>query len=230
MIESLIENLVCQSSEKKIQAFRNIATCDPSQNLFDDLVDEVDYEVLQYADNLSSGIDHDVSKSSRFAQYGNISNSLLCFEENFWSWGRFGNGTFGVWYGALEEETSIKEALYHRPEIDKNDFKNAYSPIIQARRLFRATLTAKKFYNLGSYVEKYPQLLSSENYAFCQTMGAYAIQENIDMYLAPSVRNPGGTCTPVFNSEIIEDSLVRSYLNIFPLNNDLPRIASIQEL
>jgi hypothetical protein len=42
-----------------LQAYRNIATCSPSQNLFDDIVEEEDdWSVLQYVDNLSSGIDH----------------------------------------------------------------------------------------------------------------------------------------------------------------------------
>ena len=219
-----------QEESDDIDCFRNIATCDPSQNLYDDIIDEEDYEILQYIDNISSGIDHSKPKSGRFIQYGNIHNSLLCFDEKFWSWGRFGNRHFGVWYGALEEETSIKEALFHRPEIDKNDKINANSPIIQARRLFKASLKPNRFSDLRPYVNEYPLLISKKNYSFCQKLGSYAIKKKIDLYFTQSVRNKNGTCAPVFNEKIISDKPIKTYLNIFPLNGDAPSIAPIQHL
>lgn len=57
VMKAPLPNLMIQGRET-FQAYRNIATCSPSQNLFDDLVEEDDWSVLQYADSLSSGIDH----------------------------------------------------------------------------------------------------------------------------------------------------------------------------
>lgn len=223
-----IENLTLKGSEKFI-AYRNIATCDPSQDLYDDIADSKDWEILQYVDNVSSGIDHYIPKIERVFQYGNIEDSLLCFDERFWRWGRFGDGSFGVWYGALDEETSIKETLYHRPEIDRNDLKSAVNPIIQARRLFKADLTPKKFSDLCVYVQAYPLLVHESDYSFCQSLGSYAIQEKLDLFLTPSVRNPNGICIPVFSAKIIKDKAIRSYLNIFPLDGSPPKVAPIEE-
>jgi hypothetical protein len=224
-----IESLELRGSEKFV-AYRNIATCDPSQDLYDDIADSKDWELLQYADNVSSGIDHNQQKIQRVFQYGNIEDSLLCFDERFWRWGRFGDGSFCVWYGAVEEETSIKETLYHRPEIDKNDLQNAVSAIIQARRLFKADLTPNKFSDLRPYVEPYPLLIHESDYSFCQRLGAYAVHEKLDLFLTQSVRNPKGTCIPVFSAKTIKDKPIRTYFNIFPLDGSLPRIASIETL
>ena len=223
-----IEHMSLNGSEQFV-AYRNIATCDPSQDLYDDIADSKDWDLLQYADNVSSGINHLQRKIERVFQYGNIENSLLCFDERFWRWGRFGDGSFGVWYGAFEEETSIKETLYHRPEIDRNDLQNAVSPIIQARRLFRADLTPNTSSDIRPYTEAYPLLVHESDYSFCQSLGTYAIQENLDLFLTRSVRNPGGTCIPVFCAKIIKDKAIRSYLNIFPLDGSHPRVAPIEE-
>jgi hypothetical protein len=156
-------------------------------------------------------------------------NSLLCFDEKFWRWGRFGDGSFGVWYGALEEETSIKETLYHRPEMDKNDLQNAFSAIIQARRLFKVDLTPDNFSDLRTYVAEYPLLVHESNYSFCQSLGSYAAHERLDLFLTRSVRNLSGTCIPVFSAKIINDKVIQSYLNIFPLDGSNPRVAPIEE-
>jgi hypothetical protein len=205
------------------QAYRNIATCSPSQNLFDDLVEEDDWSVLQYADNLSSGIDHQAPQRQRFEQYAHIDDSMLCFDEQFWSWGRFGQRNHGVWYGALEEETSIREVLYHRPEIDANDLKNSQSPIIQARRMFKADLSAEKYADLRPHASSHTLLIHPHDYSFCQVLGKYAIEQNIDLYLTPSVRCSGGTCTPVFSSRpIIRDQSIRTYFFHFPLDESEP--------
>lgn len=229
MIKTPIENLKT-IGPGKIIAYRNIATCDPSQDLYDDLLDDKEeWEVLQYVDNESSGINHMEEQKNRFFQYGNIDNSLLCFNEKFWRWGRFGDGRFGVWYGALEEETCIKETLHHRPEMDKNDLRKAHNPIIQARRMFKATLLPNIQADLRQYINSHPLLTHKNDYSFCQKLGIYAKKEQIDLYLTKSVRNANGTCIPAFNPDIITDKAIRSYLNIYPLDGSDPKTAYIED-
>jgi hypothetical protein len=218
-------------NQRSFEAFRNIATCSPSQNLFDDLVDEEDWSILQYAENLSSGIDHSLPQRQRFEQYARIDDSMLCFDEQFWSWGRFGRRNHGVWYGALEEETSIREALYHRPEIDPNDLKNALNPIIQPRRMFKAELAAQQYADLRPYTARYLLLVHPRDYSLCQDLGQYAVEQGIDLYLTPSVRWPGGTCTPVFSAHtIVKDQSIRTYFLHFPLDKSEPFYSTMQQV
>ncbi|HYX37593.1 MAG TPA: RES family NAD+ phosphorylase [Oligoflexus sp.] len=225
----LIPELKLQS-HGTFEAFRNIATCSPSQNLFDDLVDEEDWTVLQYADNLSSGIDHSLPQRQRFEQYAKIDDSMLCFDEQFWRWGRFGRKNYGVWYGALEEETSVRETLYHRPEIDINDLNNAHSPIIQARCMFKADLAAQHYADLRPYVASFPSLVHPRDYSLCQNLGQHAVEQGIDLYLTPSARWPGGTCTPVFSARsIVKDQSIRTYFFHFPLDQSEPFYSTMQQ-
>lgn len=210
-------------------AYRNIATCDPSQDLYDDLVDPEDYGTLFQLESLTQGIDQDPIHRNRCFQYGEIDRSTVCFEK-FFGWSRFSDGTFGVWYGAMDEATSIRETSYKRPEIDSNDFKNANGPIIQCRRLFRAELSAKRSVALTEKNEIYPSLISEE-YSFCQQLGIKAVKEGIDMYFTPSARNQGGVCTPVFAKHVIlNDTALRTYLVIYTNLNTPPKIATVSDI
>lgn len=222
----LIDQLDLQKNTT-LTAYRNIATCDPSQDLYDDIADAEDFEALQYADNISSGIDHTQPKRNRPFQYCGIEDSLLCFEEEFWRWGRFGDGAFGVWYGALDEKTSILETLAHRPEIDANDLKNITSPIIQQRRMFEATIEPNLWADIVGLQSLFPFLTDTDRESFtsCQELGRHAKQSSIDMYLAPSARNSGGITTPVFNeTAIVCDKPLRTYMNQYPLDGSSPHI------
>lgn len=198
-------------------AFRNIPTCSPSQMLFDDIVDDEDEAaILMDAEASASGIDHSLAKTGRFEQYGQIENSLLCFNESFWRWSRFGDGSFGVWYGALDEETSIEETLYHRPELDRNDLLLSDNPIMQARRMFRAQLTSRRAVDLCPFSAFYPKLTADRDYSFCQSLGSFAIRSIIELYQTPSVRKDKGICVPVFTSKIIKDTFLYDYYNLYP--------------
>ena len=210
------------------EAFRNIATCDPTQDLYDDIVDPEDFELLFEIEGRTQGIDKSQPGKNRCFQYGNIDRSTLCFER-FFSWGRFGAGNYGVWYGALEEETSIAETSYKRPEIDKNDFENSEGPIVQCRRMFKASLDAKLSIDTRT-IAKIQSHLTSDDYSFCQNLGEQAIENNIDMFLTPSARRTGGICTPVFSGETaVSDQAIRSYLVIYE-SIDIPaRFAPISE-
>lgn len=225
-VSKLIDQLDLRENGTFI-AYRNIATCDPSQDLYDDIAEKEDFEALQYADNLSSGIDHTQPQKNRPFQYSNIEDSLLCFDEDFWRWGRFGDGTFGVWYGALDEKTSILETLAHRPEIDINDLKNTTSPIIQQRRMFEAAIEPKLWSDIAVFQNSFPFLTGTDkkSYNSCQKIGRHAKVSGIDMYLAPSARNKEGKTTPVFNEKaIINDKPLRTYMNQFPLDGGVPHV------
>ena len=210
------------SKEKiELKVYRNIATCSPSQYLFDDLVDsQEEFDILFDAEATACDVDKVLPGEYRCQQYGNIDNSLLCFDEDFWAWGRFGNGSFGVWYSALEEETSIQETLHHRPEIDKNDLEHANGPIIQDRRMFSAFLSMHDSIDLRGLEKKYPKIIDPLDYGFCQKIGKIAVDSGFGSFQTYSVRNLGGTCVPVFDPGIIEDKKNYDYWNFFPKDGD----------
>jgi len=211
-----------ESKELSLNVYRNIATCSPSQELFDDLVDlQEEFDILFDAEASASNVDRNIPGKFRCQQYGNIDDSLLCFDERFWAWGRFGDGSFGVWYSAIEEETSIHDTLYHRPELDKNDMINADGPIIQDRRMFSANLSLHSSVDLRTEIDRYPDIVHPDDYTFCQSLGAQAVLTGIASFQTCSARYDG-TCVPVFEPSIITDKILYDYHNFFPLNGQPP--------
>lgn len=226
----MVKNFDQENFKREIwtgSAFRNIATCDPMQDIYDDLVDPEDYSALLAAERISRGIDAAEPKQNRWFQYGKIDKSTLCFEAAFFKWSRFSDGSFGVWYGALDEDTSIRETSHKRPELDANDFKNALAPIIQCRQLFKVSLKSEAAVDLINKPELRASLIS-DDYQVCQDLGAYAVKRKIEMYLTPSARNHGGICIALFAPGCVKDETVmKTYLLIYSNETSAPRVASI---
>lgn len=211
-------------------AYRNIYTIKESQNLFDDLVsDPSSLPILQSWDNESSGIDHSQTPSDRPFQYANVATIDVLIAPGKWHESRFSDGTFGVWYGALEEQTSIQEALFRSYNFSKEDFEKENFPIVVERKMFSASIRTNACIDLRGM--KQDTKLTSENYAFCQDLGRKAVKESTGMYLTPSARKEGGTCTPVFDSKCIQKDDALYFLKfIFLSSNDVRVTRDVDEL
>jgi hypothetical protein len=192
----------------ELEAFRNIATCLPSQSLFDDLTDDPEStSVFQAWDNETSGINHQQPQRERVFQYGDVESSLACFDVENWGLGRFGDGeSYGVWYGASDERTSIIETLRFQVIFNRPVIQATGKTIRIDRRMFRARLQSDRAMDFMSTLDKHPLLTHETEYGYCHELGRYAVENKVDIFITPSVRNPGGKCYPVFNPEaIIED-------------------------
>lgn len=197
----------------KVHLYRNILTIKESQHLFDDLVDQEDIPILQAWDNQTSLINHQIPQINRTFQYATTFQTHYLFQEVGWRRGRFGNGkTYGVWYGALEEETSIKETLYWSRMFAKNFLEKKESITID-RKMYSAQCVSEKSVDLRSLVKNYPKIVHKTDYSFCHQLGEYAVKNKIGLYLTPSVRNPGGTCAPVFSVDVIKKENFSYYMH-----------------
>ena len=213
-----------------IAAYRNIATCSPSHDLYDDIVaDPDDYAILDELVGTAAEIDFSKPQKNRFQQYGNIGTSDICFKASFWRKNRFSDGTFGVWYGASDEKTSKTETLGHRPELDPNDLLNARSPIIQCRRMFMAELNVSRALDLRPYIPTIPDILHLDDYRVCQAIAVHAVKAKVQAILTESIRNEGGMSYPVFDPSVINDRVLYDYFNIFPLDGSKPKTAKIED-
>lgn len=196
---------------KKFTSYRNIATCSPSQNLFDDIIAPEHFSDLEQHERSSSDINHNKDKKCRPFQYADAGTTLAVFEKINWRYGRFSNGTeYGVWYGALKEETSIHEIVYYRLQESRELFNNPkiVDPfIVSQRALFKAQCLSSKIIDLMKNESLYAALTDND-YNFCQSLGQSAVTKKIDGFFTPSARHRGGTCTPIFNPEIINDQFV----------------------
>jgi len=193
-------------------AHRNIATCYPSQDLFDDLIDSKSISILQKIENRTSGIDHQRQQKERVFQYFDTQSTLYIFQHSDLWGGRFSDGSFGVWYGALEEQTSIDEALFWWSQFVKPDFENTRDPITTDRRMFRVKLSHKLTADFRPLSDDYPQLTHPHDYTFCHKLGHEAVTKEIGYSFTPSARSLGGTCLPTFQADAIVEEQTIYYL------------------
>jgi len=202
-------------SPREESSFRNIATIKESEHLYDDISDPEDFDALFELEAQTAEIDRDKPKHHRPFQYGASLESIACFE-NFQSFeGRFNIKSFGVWYGALEEKTSIIEVAYHQKKFVEPDLKSLQTSITIDRKMLLAELKSDDTYDLTQRQmhEDFPRLIE-DNYIFCQKLGTYLYQNSIGYILTPSARNTGGICTPVFFPEIIQSDLHLFYFHL----------------
>jgi hypothetical protein len=195
--------------------FRNIATIKTSQELFDDIAGNAgDIPILQILADETSGIDHSLDAKNRAFQYCDPEESLSVFDEDRWYVARFSDGTFGVWYGALEKDTSIIEALFwHYRNVYKPMLSKANGPINVDRRMLEAKVKTSSAIDLRKLTADMAELTHDTDYTFCQALGAHAVENKIDLYLTPSTRKPKGTCVPVFSPISILETKTLFYLH-----------------
>lgn len=195
-----------RTSPQKFKSFRNIATCNPSQNLFDDIAPAKDFALLQNHEAKSSNIDHALNKTMRPFQYGDSRLSVYVFDKLNWRRGRFSDGqSYGVWYGALAEVTSQKETLYHLVLDDQDLWQNPKivdDVIVHQRKMLKAACSGKRFLDLRQTSDLYAKLTAND-YEFCQKFAAAQRQAGVDGFLTPAARHRDGVCTPIFNPEAI---------------------------
>jgi len=123
--------------------------------------------------------------------------------------GRFSNGDWAVFYSALEDKTSIVEVRYH--QVRSGEFNDLQKSAKAAPRYF--SLFETNFD--GSVLDLYaihrdcPELTSEDcdGYPRCRELAEEARSRSVDAFQTPSARQPGGTCTPVFNRQ----SLAKAY-------------------
>ena len=115
--------------------------------------------------------------------------------------GRFGDGSIGVFYSALEEKTCKQEILFHTiEELNETPSRPRYYRLIECQYTGSTA-------DLRRHELKYPCLVSEtkKGYPFCQQLGLEAVEREIDGFFAPSARQIGGTCVPVFSRSSLSE-------------------------
>lgn len=108
--------------------------------------------------------------------------------------GRYGSGSYPVFYAALDESTSTKERGFYYVEEARIDRLDRYYTVFTCKYVGDTI-------ELMGQEEKHPHLVSLDQsgYPFCQHLGS-SLRQRSDGLLAPSARNrPDGVCVPIFS-------------------------------
>lgn len=119
---------------------------------------------------------------------------------------RFSDGSFPVFYSALDTETAKTEAWHWFSKFGGKRKARLY-------RLFTCHFGGS-VKDLRPKQAKWPALMHDSDYGFCNNLGAEAVKRKLDGLLVPSVRREGGTNVPVFSRSAISNPIHLEYVPI----------------
>ena len=133
--------------------------------------------------------------------------------------GRFGDGTIGVYYSALDKRTCERELAFHIESniAEMRESASRYPRFYSLISCRYSGMTA----DLRGQEETHADLVSrtEQGYPFCQQLGLQARDHHIDGFFAPSARNRGGTCIPVFERSAISEPKIESTVKVLINDN-----------
>ena len=187
--------------------FRNIVSLRESRDLFADLAEGdpilskiAAYSEMRVKEDIPGGL------LSRGFHYTTAIN--FPFEQEPYLSTRYGNGSYGVWYGSLELDTTIHETCYHmmKGELGVEGLK---VPIVRERAVYLADCRAVLIDLRGK--QKTFSWLVADDYGMTQAIGSRLQREGHPGLLAPSARCDG-TNLAAFTPSIISNVRNHCYL------------------
>lgn len=121
---------------------------------------------------------------------------------------RFSDGSFSVFYSALEVETAEVETCHWFRKF----VGNPKTPRTGYYLCFSCDFDGLVKDLRSKYIEWVE--LTDEDYEFCNILGAEAVQLHLDALLSPSARSAGGTCVPVFTRTSISNPQVVTHVAV----------------
>ena len=172
----------------------------PGAGAFDDLLDPAD--IADGANRLALRKANRVRSSvSAFAVLDQATLYSLAiqnvFQRAIFYPTRYGDGSYPVWYGCLDQRTTIHETAYHMIR-EEGDLRNHRNIIERRRMVFKVACTAILM-DLTRQQRFYPRLTDPNSYRFTQEVGKRIRTERHPGLLAPSARLPEGVSLAVFN-------------------------------
>jgi hypothetical protein len=179
-------------------AYRNIASLRKSRNLFARIGDdEADAQAAITAELATRPHRDQPLLNQPFEPwYGVIG---FPFVAHHWGQSRYSDGSFGIWYGSREIETTVHETVHHfRIELAGRGWDRHERPIVRERLIGRAHVDALAF-DLCSKSKTYPALVDGDDYTFTQAIGRSIHAGRHPGLLAPSARRAGGVNVDIFD-------------------------------
>ncbi len=189
--------------------YRNISGIRVSQAVFDDLSDnESDQNTAILADIATKPQSYS-ARISRPFDYGIAIASP--FEERRWLNTRFSDGTFGVWYGCLEFDTTIYETIFHwKKFLRASHYDQIKEEIVTERRVFKVRCQSE-LYDISNQYHRFPEIRDSKNYSYTQALGKRVKAEEKAGLLFRSARC-NGINAAIFTAEVLSAPRDHCYL------------------
>ena len=197
-MEALIREVVAFAGD----LVRNIKGIRVSQDLFDDLAaDAADRDVAIAAES-AAHLPSPAPLITRPFDYGAV--ITYPFVPHNWQATRYSDGrAYGVWYGALELETTVYETVHHWHRFVMDSFASLDRPVLGERRVFNVRCDAVLI-DLRGREALEPRLVDRRSYAFTWQLGRYLWERSQSGLLARSARSSGSNAA-IFRKEALAD-------------------------
>lgn len=193
----MFEKLLRQVADYRGDLVRNIKGIRVSQDLFDDLARDPAERAVAIAAESATRLPSAAPLITRPFDYGTV--ITFPFVPQNWHATRYSDGLHhGVWYGALELETTVHETLYHWHRFVTDSFA-LDREIVGERRVFLVRCEAIL---IDLRKAREPRLVDRTDYSFTQQLGGYLAQRAQSGLLAPSARAPG-TAAAILRPEVL---------------------------
>lgn len=203
--------------EVDTDVYRNVVSLRVSQDLFDDLSDEPEEQLLALHHEMSgkpplfTSATPVIDRPFEEAEW----NHAIGYPFDHWSASRFSDGRFGVWYGADSIATTVFETVYHwRRFLEDAAFQRR--GIRQDRRVYEVRCQAALL-DLRTALEHYPALCDPLSYHFCQDLGKRIHKEGHPGLLNKSARCEGD-CYVILKAGILSNPRALCHLT-YELND-----------
>lgn len=197
----MLDSCVVTNAEEKVVRLASIAGSSARQALLDhgfepDLVDDI----AELLDLLGIALSPEELVADSFRPRDSLSGQFAV--------GRFGDGTIGVFYSALDEVTCQRELEYH---LFARYVHDGLLPYERSYSLIHCSYSGETADLRGQEVH-HPQLVSEtdDGYPFCQTLALEAVGRGVSGFFTRSARNELGTCMPVFLYSALSDPKIVS--------------------
>src|SRR5688572_10923178 len=198
----MFESLVRQVADYQGDLVRNIKGIRVSQDLFDDLARDAADRAVAIAAESATHIPSAAPLISRPFDYGTV--ITYPFVPHNWQATRYSDGlSFGVWYGALELQTTVYETAFHWYRFVRDSFASLNREIVGERRVFQVLCQAILI-DVRDKGAVEPRLVDRRDYSFTQQFGRYLRDRAQSGLLAPSARARGSTAA-ILRPEVLSD-------------------------
>ena len=197
-------------------AWRVIATRNPPIALFEEVADAAEFDAL-----------YDLEAA--FSPHRDEGHLVQYLPRGEWVFGpgagyvmapfayrcpsRFSDGTFGVFYAGLEEETAIREVGFHRARFLESTRE---PPSVLEQLLLRAKVTGT-LVDLRGEAAAHPEWYDPDpgNYGSAQALGSRFHAAGESGLAFASVRNPGGACVGILRPKAVSACRQVRHLNYY---------------
>jgi RES domain-containing protein len=189
-------------------AYRNIVSLRESEDLFSDLSDG-DGQLSAVAAAAEIRVKSAIPAGVIQRGFHYTTSITYPFEHEPYLRTRYGNGSFGIWYGALALETTIHETAFHMVKAEAG-IEDNHGPIIRERAVYLVHCRALLI-DLTGKARAFPGLLA-DDYGLTHQIGERLHQEGHPGLLAPSVRHAGGTTLVALTPAVLSNPRPFCYL------------------